>query len=116
MAESTLTSAVLRAFKHAGWLTMHMHSSRHAHYLASTKGFPDILALRGNRLVIAELKGRNAEGYVGTPEPRQRVWLKAWQDFAESARPFFAASSGGVEVYVWGPDNLSNGDVDKVAA
>ncbi len=52
-----------------GWFVYHTHDSRR-----STKGFPDILLLKGPRIVVAELKvGRNKL----TPE--QESWLAAFR-------------------------------------
>jgi hypothetical protein len=49
-------------------------------------GWPDLVMLRGDRIVVAELKADGAPG----PRPEQRAWLDAWR-------------AVGAEVYVWRP-------------
>jgi hypothetical protein len=48
-----------------GWRVYHTHDSRR-----STAGFPDLVLVRGSRLVFAELKSLK-----GIVEPEQREWL-----------------------------------------
>lgn len=67
-----------------GWLLYHTHDSRR-----SAAGFPDLVLLRGPRLVVAELKTDSAPG----PTEAQRRWLQA-----------FAAT--GAETYLWRPRDL----------
>lgn len=50
-------------------------------------GFPDLILLKGARIVVAELKARR-----GRLSPDQLDWLEAWRQV-------------GVEVYVWRPDD-----------
>ncbi len=52
------------------------------------KGFPDYLALRTCRILVAELKGEE-----GKTTPEQDAWLAAW---AET----------GAEVYLWRPSDF----------
>lgn len=66
-----------------GWLTYHTHDSRR-----SDPGFPDLVAVKGGRLVFAELK---APGRYPTEE--QREWLRA-------------LDAAGQEVTVWWPKDL----------
>ena len=51
-----------------GWLWFHDYDSRRSRM----SGFPDLVMVRGDRLLIAELK----VGYR-KPSPEQRVWLDA---------------------------------------
>ena len=65
-----------------GWLVYHVHDSRR-----SVAGFPDLLMLRRDRQVVAELK-------IGKKMPtREQV---AWLDAFELA---------GVPAYVWRPSD-----------
>jgi hypothetical protein len=65
-----------------GWLLHHETDSRR-----SRRGFPDLIMVRRDRLIAAELK--SAKGRV---RPEQKVWL----DRLEAA---------GVEVYLWRPSD-----------
>jgi hypothetical protein len=63
----------------------HTHSAKH-----SPSGYPDITAIRGERLVVAELKR------VGNvPTAAQEAWLAAF------------AGVRTVETYVWTPDDMA---------
>jgi hypothetical protein len=83
MTEAALLAHVLRQLKALGWAAYHTHDSRR-----SEAGYPDIAAVRGSRLLYAELKSR-----TGVLTVEQRLWLDAlW--------------SAGAEVYVFRPDDL----------
>lgn len=83
MTEAALLAHVLRRLKAFGYTAYHTHDSR-----KSQPGYPDIAAVRGSRLLYAELK--SAKGVL-TPE--QLAWLNAlW--------------SAGAECYVWRPKDL----------
>lgn len=66
-----------------GWLIYHTHDSRR-----SRAGFPDLVMVKGSRVVYAELK--KAGNY---PTAEQRTWLKALH-------------LAGQEVTVWWPKDL----------
>jgi len=92
MPEKALQQAVLDCARALGWLCYHVHDSRR-----SAPGFPDILATRGGRLLVAELKvGR------GQLRPEQRVWLGA------------LGAVPGVEVFVWREQHWLDGEVARV--
>lgn len=83
MTEAALLAHVLRRMQALGWSAYHTYISKR-----SQPGYPDIAAVRGSRLLYAELK--SAKGVL-TRE--QRAWLNAlW--------------SAGAECYVWRPKNL----------
>lgn len=83
-SERALQAAVTEALTRAGWLVYHTHDARH-----SPAGYPDLTALRGPRLLVAELKSA-----TGTLTPAQQTWLAAWRRIL------------GCEVHVWRPDDL----------
>lgn len=77
------------------WLYYHTHDSR-----KSPEGFPDVLALRDDQLIVAELKSEGKN-----PTPAQQQWLDAF-------RMFEALLPDHVSVYVWRPSNLA--DIDRL--
>lgn len=83
VSEKEFMGAVVALAKRNGWLIYHAFDSR-----KSEAGFPDLLMIRGPRLIVAELK-------VGDNRPTapQANWLDAFQ-----AVP-------GVQAYLWKPEN-----------
>jgi hypothetical protein len=71
-----------------GWRCWHDNFS-----LRNDAGFLDLFLVRGNRLIIAELKTMR-----GQVRPEQREWLAALHTVAD-------ASGGAVSVYLWRPSN-----------
>ncbi len=80
--ETRWQAQVLALAKQLGWMHYHTHDSRR-----SPAGFPDLVLVRGSRLVIAELKTD-----CGTLTPEQVTWLTALRTCAG-------------EVYIWRPRN-----------
>jgi len=80
--ESEFEAQVRQLARLYGWLCYHTWRSIH-----SPAGFPDLVLLRGQRLVFAELK--TARGKLTTA---QQQWLEALRQTA-------------AEVYVWRPDD-----------
>ncbi len=78
--EKGFQDAVIELAKLRGWKCYHTWNSRH-----SEAGFPDLLMLRGARIVAAELK---RDGRKATPQ--QDDWLLAF-------------AKAGVMVYEWHP-------------
>lgn len=81
ISERTFQAQVIAAAEAQGWLCYHTHDSRR-----SAPGFPDLIMVKGYRLIALELKvGRRK------PTPAQLVWLAAlrdvWQVDALWARP-----------------------------
>lgn len=66
------------------FLWYHTYDSRR-----SVSGFPDLIALRGRRFWVAELKRVG-----GQLTPAQQIWLEAFRHIP------------GCEVYIWTPDDL----------
>lgn len=67
VTEAELQATVLELAGHRGWLSFHPYDSRR-----SVAGFPDLVLVRGDRLLAAELKRER-----GYPTPEQRQWLAA---------------------------------------
>ena len=65
----------------------------------SAVGFPDLVCLKGSRLVVAELK---AEG--GTMSPAQREWANRFETAA--------MYNDFVEYYIWRPSDWN--DIEEV--
>jgi hypothetical protein len=85
--ERDLERYVLDVAQARGWLVYHTFDSRR-----SQPGFPDLILLRGERQVVAELKvGRNK------PTEAQELWLDAFHE-------------AGAQTCVW-----REGDLDEIA-
>ena len=69
----------------------------------SPAGFPDLVLVRRDRLVFAELKMQK-----GRLSPLQTDWL---HDIRTVAR---AIQTGNVEVHVWRPADWHSGDIEEV--
>ena len=75
-----------------GWKRAHFRPARTAHgwrtpVAADGAGFPDLILVRGDRLLAAELKTES-----GTLTPAQSEWLEA-------------LAAAGMETFVWRPDD-----------
>lgn len=86
--ESSFQAAVIAFARLNGWLAYHTHDSRRC-----AAGFPDLVFVRGGRVVFAELKSAK-----GKERPDQTVWLDALEQVE-------AAAGGAVGVYLWRPDS-----------
>ena len=82
-AEEHLQQQVMDLATLTGWLCYHTHTSRF-----SPSGFPDLVLVRGERVVVAELKSE-----VGEVTREQQMWLETLQ------------ASGHVETYIWRPSD-----------
>lgn len=91
MLEKTLQELVRRRCLANGWRYYHTHRSKH-----SPAGFPDVCAVRGERLLFAELKRETEK-----PTPEQQAWLDD-------------LTAAGVEVHLWRPSDLRTGVIDAV--
>lgn len=78
--------SVIELARACRWLAYHTHDSRR-----SAQGFPDLVMVRGDRLIFAELKSER-----GKLSPAQVAWLDALGE-VEVADP------SGVTVYEWRP-------------
>jgi hypothetical protein len=82
--EGALLDHVRKLLRDRGWLGYHTRDSR-----GSDPGFPDVVALRGPRLVVAELKSEGRK-----PTMAQTEWLRGF------------TSAGVLEVYLWRPEDI----------
>lgn len=89
MSEKQLLESVVALAKALGWRHFHTHDSRR-----SPAGFPDLVMVRGGRLLFVELK--STRGRYG---PGQVEWL---DDLADVA----AGSGDVVEALTWRPCDL----------
>ena len=85
MSEKRLQGTVIEYAKALGWAYYHPFDSRR-----SVKGWPDLILVRGTRIVAAELKRQG-----GRTTPEQVAWL----DMLDA--------TGKVETYVWRPSNIN---------
>ena len=97
--ETQLQADVEGRLKLLGWRWYHTRDSRR-----SNAGFPDIVAIRGQRLLFIELKGIDAQGRLGTVTKEQEAWHK---DLSEIPS---------VEMYVWGPQHWDNNTIERMLA
>lgn len=74
-----------------GWTYYHSPDNRpiNGHIQNVKAGFPDLTAVRGTRLIFAELKRE-----LGETSDKQDAWLEQ------------LAATGHAEVYVWRPSDL----------
>jgi hypothetical protein len=93
--EDQLLGAIRDYARLLGWLCYHVYDSR-----KSEPGFPDLVLVRGGRLIFAELK---KEGGKVTPE--QRAWLTELGDVARY-------SMGNVAVEIWYPSEWLTGEIE----
>ena len=80
LTERQWQTIVLRAARQFGWRTYHTLNS-----WGSAKGFPDLVLVRGARLIFAELKSDK-----GKASPEQIDWIDD-------------LSATGAEAYIWRP-------------
>lgn len=67
-SEKQFQAMIVRAAQMNGWAVYHTYDSR-----KSTPGFPDLILIRDNVLIAAELKSQK-----GQVRPEQMRWLKAF--------------------------------------
>lgn len=120
MSEDDLLAAVLGTSKHPGiarvrgWLGHHETDSR-----KTAAGWPDLVLIRGERLVVAELKREDPR--LGAVTAPQREWLHAFEVLAEALLVAQYASGGYaddadpfLEVHLWRPSDLIAGRIATV--
>lgn len=102
MAEvPTLTNLVVGLAKTYGWRTYRQRQGKAGWALGS--GFPDLLMVRGGRLIFAELK-------------REDKWLETAQEEWYVDLSAVALAGNTVEVYVWRPSDWRLGHIGAALA
>lgn len=87
MDEETFTAQVLAEARQAGWRTLHIRPARTADgwrtpVQGDGRGFPDLLMLRGNQLIVAELKsGKPGMAAQKKLSNEQRTWADSWRAY-----------------------------------
>lgn len=84
--ERQLQETLRQAFLAEQYLYYHTHRAQH-----SPAGFPDIIAIRGNRLIVAELKREGEK-----PTEAQANWLAAFEGIVH------------ITVGLWRPSDLDH--------
>lgn len=99
MTEQQLANEIMAWAKRFGWLVFHVRNSGlgGVTQVQGDKGFPDLILLHEGqrRMIASELKVGKAGTVKGDPRPEQLRWLRA-----------FAGITGGIETYVWRPEDL----------
>lgn len=92
ISEEQFTKQVIQFAQLHGWMIAHFRAAmtKSGKWITAVqgdgKGFPDLIAVRGEKVIVAELKvGRNK------PSPEQEQWLRR---FAEA----------GIQAYIWRPE------------
>ena len=96
MTEKQLQAAVVRLARLLGWRAFHQYDSRR-----SEPGWPDLVLIRRERLVFAELKAER-----GRVTPAQQETLDSLRTVAR------AIQTGNVEVHLWRPADWHSGDIE----
>lgn len=104
ITEAEFTAQVAQLAKMLGWRVAHFRPARTTKGWRTpcqfdAKGFPDLLLLRGHRMIVAELKRSQREAAKITQE--QKEWLAA-----------FAQVPQYVYVVVWTPDDWL--DIERI--
>lgn len=99
VSESQLQRDVLKEAHLRGWLCFHVYDSRLASAGYVDAGFPDAILVRAGRVLACEFK--TMRGKVSQAQSR---WLLE------------LAYLGRVECYIWRPDDLSSGEIERVLA
>jgi hypothetical protein len=89
-SEDQLQKSVEDCARKLGWLYYHTRDSR-----KSTAGFPDLVMVRGARIIFAELKSQK-----GDADPAQVVWFEALHGVDH------------LEVVVWRPLDWLTGAIE----
>lgn len=102
MSETELQEAVIMLARYRDWLWYHTHDSRR-----SNAGFPDLVLVRGERLIFAELKSEK-----GRTTPNQREWLDSIGDVAAAAaNDTWGKIAAPIQAFLWRPSDLRSGRI-----
>ena len=87
ISEKEFLSTVLEYSETQGWQVYHVFEAK-IYARRTSKGFPDLVLLRGDQLIFAELKSEK-----GPASPAQNEWLTGLAEIA------------GIQVHVWRPSD-----------
>lgn len=105
MTEAQLMDATIELAQWRKWRTFHVRPGRklNGSYVTAVQGdgvgWPDLLLLRGKRVIVAELKSER-----GRLTRAQQEWLDAWRE------------TGFIETHVWRPGDWTSGVINGVLA
>jgi len=90
-----------------GWMVYHSYASRRS----DGAGFPDLVMVRGGRVIFAELKYDRGHADWDERRPKRRGKVsEAQQEWLDALSNVF-----GVECYVWKyPDSLENDELLRI--
>ena len=93
MSESEYQSRIIDTALVRGWRLHHCRplrraDGRHQTPITGHAGFPDLICVRGSRLLVIEVKSER-----GRVSPEQAVWLDCWRG-VPGAEVFIAAPEG----------------------
>jgi hypothetical protein len=94
MSEAAFTAQVIELAQWLGWRVLHVRPARKqdGRWMTPVQGngvgFPDLLLIRGTRLLVSELKAER-----GRLTPAQQAWLEAF-------------AGAGIETHIWRPAQL----------
>lgn len=102
MTEAQLQDAVIDCARLLGWRVAHFRPARtergwRTPVSADGKGFPDLVMVRGGRLIFAELKQRGKR-----PSGEQQAWLDALAMVGDRT----------VQTFLWTPAHWQDGVVE----
>lgn len=111
MSEATFQAQLDGLGADLGWLCYHTHDSR-----KSQRGFLDWVAIRGPRLIFAELKVQSeSRGKLSADQER---WLERLRFFARlvnaAALLVPKAVRPSVEIYVWRPISITTDEIARI--
>lgn len=108
MLEGVLQERVRQLLILHGWRHYHTYRSKR-----SPAGFPDECAIRGDRLLFAELKRER-----GKLSPEQEQWRAELRHYgrllADAVRDDEDGLAPRFEVYVWRPSDLLSGRIEEI--
>lgn len=108
MLEGVLQERVRQLLILHGWRHYHTYRSKR-----SPAGFPDECAIRGNRLLFAELK--RERGKLSPEQERWRADLRHYgRLLADAVRDDEDGLAPRFEVYVWRPSDLLSGRIEEI--
>jgi hypothetical protein len=101
VTEQQLQQAVIECARTLGWLVAHFRTAKtergwRTPVEGDGKGFPDLVCVRGGRVIFAELKSS-----TGRLSDEQTIWISELR------------LSPAVETYVWEPSRWLDGTIER---